>query len=182
MFHIVIWLVVGALIGLVAGLLMRGNEDQGVFVNVLVGVLGALIAGWVVAPYFGLHAGDPKVLKSGRSSLGSSDQLSRALGWFSIGLGITELLMPRRITKELGMEGNEGLVRAYGAREIGSGLLSLSIDNTPWVTLMFPTKSLAVFVNTIVPSPFLVSRPVPVSLLSTVRPWLRFEAVAVPTA
>ena len=73
-------------------------------------------------------AGDPKVLRSGRSSLGPSDQLSRALGWFSIGLGMTELLAPRRITEALGMEGNEGLVRAYGAREIGSGLLSLSID------------------------------------------------------
>ena len=73
-------------------------------------------------------AGDPKVLQSGRSSLGPSDQLSRALGWFSIGLGITELLAPRRITAALGMEGNEVLVRAYGAREIGSGLLSLSID------------------------------------------------------
>ena len=72
--------------------------------------------------------GDPKVLQSGRSSLGPSDQLSRALGWFSIGLGLTELLVPRRITGALGMEGNEGLVRAYGAREIGSGVLSLSID------------------------------------------------------
>ena len=73
-------------------------------------------------------AGDPKVLHSGRSSLGLSDRLSRALGWFSIGLGVTQLLAPRRITAALGMEGNEGLVRAYGAREIGSGLLSLSID------------------------------------------------------
>ena len=72
--------------------------------------------------------GDPKVLQSGRSSLGPSDQLSRALGWFSIALGVTELVSPRRITQPLGMEGNEGLVRAYGAREIGSGLLSLSID------------------------------------------------------
>ena len=62
MLHIVIWLLVGALVGLVAGLLMRGDDDQSVFVNVLVGVLGALVAGWVVAPYFGLHAGDPRVL------------------------------------------------------------------------------------------------------------------------
>jgi len=72
--------------------------------------------------------GDPKVLQSGRSSLGPSDRLSRALGWFSIALGVTELVAPRRITQALGMEGNEGLVRAYGAREIGSGLLSLSIE------------------------------------------------------
>ena len=69
MLHIVIWLVVGALVGLVAGLLMRGDDDQGVFVNVLVGVVGALIAGWIVAPYFGLHAGDPKVLDFGALSV-----------------------------------------------------------------------------------------------------------------
>ncbi len=62
MFHIFTWLAVGALIGWVAGMLMRNSDDQSVFVNVLVGVIGALIAGWIVAPYFGLHAGDPKVL------------------------------------------------------------------------------------------------------------------------
>ena len=69
MLHIVTWLVVGALIGWVAGLLMRNNDDQGVFVNVLVGVLGALVAGWVVAPYFGLHAGDPQVMDFGALSV-----------------------------------------------------------------------------------------------------------------
>ena len=69
MLHIVVWLVVGALIGLVAGLLMRGDDEQGVFLNVLVGVVGALVAGWIVAPYFGLHAGDPKVLDFGALSV-----------------------------------------------------------------------------------------------------------------
>ena len=62
MLNLVVWLVVGAVIGLVAGLLMRNDDDQSVFVNVIVGVLGALVAGWFVAPYLGLHAGDPKVL------------------------------------------------------------------------------------------------------------------------
>jgi uncharacterized membrane protein YeaQ/YmgE (transglycosylase-associated protein family) len=69
MFHVLAWLVVGALIGGVAGLLMRNNDDQSVFVNVLVGVLGAIVAGWIVAPYFGLHAGDPKVLDFGALSV-----------------------------------------------------------------------------------------------------------------
>jgi uncharacterized membrane protein YeaQ/YmgE (transglycosylase-associated protein family) len=69
MFHVLAWLVVGALIGGVAGLLMRGDDDQSVFVNVMVGVLGALVAGWIVAPYFGLHAGDPKVLDFGALSV-----------------------------------------------------------------------------------------------------------------
>lgn len=72
--------------------------------------------------------GDPKVLQSGPSSSGVPDSLARALGWFSIGLGLTELLAPRRITNALGMEGRETLVRVYGVREIGSGILSLSVD------------------------------------------------------
>ena len=72
--------------------------------------------------------GDPKVVRSGTSSLGSSDKLARALGWFSLGLGLAELIAPRAITRALGMEGSETLVRAYGAREIGAGVLSLSVD------------------------------------------------------
>jgi hypothetical protein len=72
--------------------------------------------------------GDPKVLQTGRSSLSGADRLGRALGWVSLGLGLTELLLPRQITGALGMDGKEALVRAYGAREIGSGILSLSID------------------------------------------------------
>jgi hypothetical protein len=72
--------------------------------------------------------GDPKVLRSGRSSLGAADRLARGLGWFSIGLGVFELLAPRRITHPLGLHGREGLVRACGVREIGHGMLSLSTE------------------------------------------------------
>jgi hypothetical protein len=72
--------------------------------------------------------GDPKVVRSGPSSLAASDRLAKALGWFSLGLGLTELLAPQSITRALGMEGKENLVRAYGAREIVSGILSLSAE------------------------------------------------------
>ncbi|MEE7456019.1 hypothetical protein MPAR168_13105 [Methylorubrum populi] len=72
--------------------------------------------------------GDPKVLRSGPSSRGVPDSVAKGLGWFSLALGLTELLAPRRITSTLGMEGKETLVRAYGAREIASGVLSLSVD------------------------------------------------------
>jgi hypothetical protein len=72
--------------------------------------------------------GDPKVIRSGPSSLGAADRLARGLGWFSIGLGLTELIAPERITRALGMEGKEALVRGYGAREIGSGIITLSPD------------------------------------------------------
>jgi len=72
--------------------------------------------------------GDPKIFSTGPSSLGSSDRLAKALGWFSIGLGVVELVAPRMITNALGMRGREGLVRSYGAREIGSGMMSLSVE------------------------------------------------------
>lgn len=72
--------------------------------------------------------GDPKVLKSGPSSLGASDRLARGLGWFSIVLGTAEILAPWRFTRFLGLHGYEGLVRAYGVREITSGVLSLSLE------------------------------------------------------
>src|SRR3954465_14393205 len=74
--------------------------------------------------------GDPKVLRSGPSSLGTSDQLAKALGWFSLGLGIAEIVAPQRFTRALRMEGSEGLVRAYGAREIAAGMMTLSPDKS----------------------------------------------------
>jgi hypothetical protein len=41
---------------------------------------------------------------------------------------LAELIAPGRITRALGMQGAEGLVRAYGAREIASGVLTLSTE------------------------------------------------------
>ena len=73
--------------------------------------------------------GDPQVIETGPSSLKPADRLGRALGWFSLGLGLTEWLAPKAVTRWLGVEGNEGLVRAYGVREIASGVLCLSVNN-----------------------------------------------------
>ncbi|MCK1712942.1 MULTISPECIES: hypothetical protein [unclassified Bradyrhizobium] len=72
--------------------------------------------------------GDPKILEGGPSLKRPEDQLTRALGWFSIGLGAVEFLAPRRVTEMLGMEGRETLVRAFGVREILAGIMSLSVD------------------------------------------------------
>ncbi|HYD85492.1 MAG TPA: hypothetical protein VEA63_15605, partial [Opitutus sp.] len=48
---------------------------------------------------------------------------SRGLGWFSIALGLTELLAPKKLARAIGVgEGHENLLRALGAREIASGL------------------------------------------------------------
>jgi hypothetical protein len=73
-------------------------------------------------------SGDPRILRSGRGSLGNADRLARALGWFSIGLGVVQMVAPRSLTRALGMRGQENLMRAMGAREVASGVLSLSVD------------------------------------------------------
>jgi len=74
--------------------------------------------------------GDPKVLRSGPSSLGTADRLAKALGWFSLALGAAEIVAPRRFTRALGMEGSEGLIRAYGFREVAAGVMTLSPDKS----------------------------------------------------
>ena len=74
--------------------------------------------------------GDPKVVSTGPSSLPTEDRIARALGWFSIGLGITELAMAPQLARALGMHGQESLVRAFGAREIAAGVVTLSVDKT----------------------------------------------------
>lgn len=71
---------------------------------------------------------DPRVEQKGPSSLTGPDRLARALGWFSIGLGLVELLAPGRIGRALGLEGKEGLIRAFGARELASAVPTLSVD------------------------------------------------------
>lgn len=72
--------------------------------------------------------GDPRVERKGPSSLSGADRLARALGWFSIGLGVAELVAPGRLARSLGLDGKEGLIRAYGARELASAVPTLSID------------------------------------------------------
>ena len=72
--------------------------------------------------------GDPKIISTGPSSLTAADRLARGLGWFSIALGTLELLAPHRVTNALGMQGREGLVRAYGVRELLAGVMTLLVE------------------------------------------------------
>ena len=72
--------------------------------------------------------GDPKVIETGPSSFKPADRFGRALGWFSIVLGVTELLAAPRLTKALGAGGRENIVRAMGVRELFHGMLCLSHD------------------------------------------------------
>lgn len=72
--------------------------------------------------------GDPKIVKSGPSSVYPEDRVAKSLGWFSIGLGIVQILAPSRLTRLLGLQGAERVVQAFGMREIASGLATLSPD------------------------------------------------------
>jgi uncharacterized membrane protein YeaQ/YmgE (transglycosylase-associated protein family) len=49
--NIIVWLVVGGVLGWIASVIMKTDARQ-IGLNVVVGILGALIGGWVVAPIF----------------------------------------------------------------------------------------------------------------------------------
>ena len=51
--NFIIWLIVGGVLGWVASLIMKTDGQQGIILNVVVGIIGALIAGFVIAPMFG---------------------------------------------------------------------------------------------------------------------------------
>jgi uncharacterized membrane protein YeaQ/YmgE (transglycosylase-associated protein family) len=51
---ILIWLIVGGLVGWVASIIMRTNAQQGILLNVIVGILGAILAGLFISPLVGV--------------------------------------------------------------------------------------------------------------------------------
>jgi uncharacterized membrane protein YeaQ/YmgE (transglycosylase-associated protein family) len=57
--NLIIWLIVGALIGAVAGSLMR--DGGGLLLNIVVGIVGSAVGGFLLSPYFGagtINSGD----------------------------------------------------------------------------------------------------------------------------
>lgn len=70
----------------------------------------------------------------GRGAHSGYEALAKGLGIFSIGLGLAELLAPRSFCRAFGMEGQENLFRAYGVRELATGIaIMASHDPTPWM-------------------------------------------------
>lgn len=47
MFHIIGWIVFGLVVGIVAKLLMPGRDPGGFIVTALLGIVGAVLAGWL---------------------------------------------------------------------------------------------------------------------------------------
>lgn len=50
----IVWLIVGGVVGWLASLIMRTDGQQGIFLNVVVGIVGALVAGLVISPLVGV--------------------------------------------------------------------------------------------------------------------------------
>lgn len=51
--NFIIWIVVGGILGWLASMVMRTDAQQGMFLNIIVGIVGALLGGWLLAPLFG---------------------------------------------------------------------------------------------------------------------------------
>lgn len=54
MINFIIWLVVGGVLGWIASMIMRTNAQQGVFLNIVVGIVGAALAGFIISPLLGV--------------------------------------------------------------------------------------------------------------------------------
>lgn len=52
--NFIIWLVIGGLIGWVASMIMKTDAQQGVILNVVVGIVGAFLGGWLISPLVGV--------------------------------------------------------------------------------------------------------------------------------
>ena len=52
--NILIWLVAGGLIGWVASKVMNTDSQQGIVLNVVVGIVGSVLGGWLLSPMLGI--------------------------------------------------------------------------------------------------------------------------------
>jgi uncharacterized membrane protein YeaQ/YmgE (transglycosylase-associated protein family) len=64
--NFIIWLVVGGLLGWAASKVMRTDAQQGVILNVVVGIVGAALGGWLISPLLGMPT-----INQGAFSLGA---------------------------------------------------------------------------------------------------------------
>jgi uncharacterized membrane protein YeaQ/YmgE (transglycosylase-associated protein family) len=49
----ILWLIVGGLLGWIASMIMKRNDQMGIIMNIVVGIVGAFLGGLLLAPLFG---------------------------------------------------------------------------------------------------------------------------------
>ena len=54
MVNFIVWIIVGAIIGWVASKIMGTSGQQGLLLDIVVGIVGALLAGWFLTPLIGV--------------------------------------------------------------------------------------------------------------------------------
>ena len=52
--NIIIYLIVGAIVGYVASRIMHTNSQQGLILDIVVGIVGAFLAGYFISPLLGV--------------------------------------------------------------------------------------------------------------------------------
>ncbi len=52
--NFIIWIIAGAIIGWIASSIMGTNSRQGLILDIIVGIVGAFVAGLVLTPLFGI--------------------------------------------------------------------------------------------------------------------------------
>jgi uncharacterized membrane protein YeaQ/YmgE (transglycosylase-associated protein family) len=53
MIGFIVWIIVGGILGWIASMIMRTDGQQGTFLNIIVGIVGAVLAGWIISPLVG---------------------------------------------------------------------------------------------------------------------------------
>jgi len=54
MTNLIIYLIAGAIVGYIASRIMNTNSQQGTLLDIVVGVIGAFLAGYFLSPLFGV--------------------------------------------------------------------------------------------------------------------------------
>ena len=54
MIDFIIWIIVGALIGWAASIIMKTNNRQGLIADIIVGIVGAFVGGYFLTPMFNI--------------------------------------------------------------------------------------------------------------------------------
>lgn len=49
----ILWLVMGGVVGWLASVIMKRDGQQGILLNIVVGIVGAVIGGWFISPLVG---------------------------------------------------------------------------------------------------------------------------------
>ncbi|MBI3175308.1 MAG: GlsB/YeaQ/YmgE family stress response membrane protein [Chloroflexi bacterium] len=52
--NLIIYLIAGAIVGYIASRIMRTNSQQGLLLDIVVGVIGAFLAGYFISPMVGI--------------------------------------------------------------------------------------------------------------------------------